>query len=240
MTSKVPEKKSQPDSDVQSFLDRMAALPARPPGGAGKRGRLLFAMDATASRQPTWDRAVGIQAEMFKTAESLGGLDMQLVFYRGLGEFKASPWLADPARLAHMMTRVSCLAGETQIRKVLRHAVNQAEAGAVNALVFVGDCVEEDVDALGAVAGRLGLLGVPAFLFQEGSDPVAAFGFGQVAKLTGGATLQFDPNSPRMLSDLLKAVAVFAAGGRGMLDQMALEQGGEMLRLTRSLTSTKG
>ncbi|CCQ73448.1 hypothetical protein [Magnetospira sp. QH-2] len=236
MSAKVPD--SHPGGgSVESFLDHLSSVPQRRSDGA--LGRLMFAMDATASRQPTWDRAVSIQAEMFKAAEQVGGLEIQLVFYRGFGEFKASPWLADPTRLAHMMSKVSCLAGGTQIRKVLRHAVNQAEAGSVNALVFVGDCLEEDVDALGDVAGKLGVLGVPAFLFREGADPVAAFGFDQVAKLTGGASLEFDPNSPRMLADLLKAVAIFAAGGHRALDDLAKVEGGEMLRLTRSFGGSR-
>ena len=68
-------------AEVDAFLRKVAALPSvRPEGG---RGRLVFAMDATASREPSWDRAAAIQGEMFEVTAALGGLDVQLVFYRG-------------------------------------------------------------------------------------------------------------------------------------------------------------
>src|SRR3546814_9870581 len=44
-----------------------------PQRDGGRRGRLIFAMDATASREPTWDRACRLQGEMFKETAALGG-----------------------------------------------------------------------------------------------------------------------------------------------------------------------
>lgn len=234
MSAKLPEKGSQ-SGDVEAFLRRVSATPAPATGRSGRRGRLIFAIDATASRQPTWDRAARIQGDMFLATRDIGGLDLQLAFYRGFGEFKASPWLTDSERLARMMSGVACLAGETQLRKVLAHAANQARDGAVDALVFVGDAFEEDVDAVGKAAGELGILGVPVFLFQEGDDPVAGFAFDQVAKLTRGACVRFDPASAETLRDLLRAVAVFAAGGRTALNRLAKREGGAVLRLTHRL-----
>src|SRR5262249_476255 len=83
------------------------------------RGRLIFGVDATASRQPTWDLAAQLQAQMFATVDALGGLDVQLVYYRGLCECVASRWLADGKALGAIMSRVSCAAGHTQIQRVL-------------------------------------------------------------------------------------------------------------------------
>jgi len=228
-TPKVPEQKPAGDHEVDVFLQKMASIPVN---RSGARGRLLFALDATASRQPTWDRASRIQAEMFQATGDLGGLDIQLAFYRGFGQFMASPWLNDSKTLLRLMGGTFCMAGETQIRKVLRHAINETRAAKVNALVFVGDMVEESVDQLGAAAGELGLLGVPAFMFHEGNDPVARFAFEQIAKLTGGACCRFDPDSPRVLADLLKAVAIYAAGGRPALENFARSQGGVVLQIT--------
>ena len=57
-------------------------------------GRLIFALDATMSRQPTWDIACKLQGEMFETARALGGLDVQLVYFRGFGECRASRLVA--------------------------------------------------------------------------------------------------------------------------------------------------
>ena len=232
---KVPTPTDARDGDIAAFLAKVKAAPK--PRQTGTRGRLIFAMDATASRQPTWDRAAHIQGEMFTETDALGGLELQLCFYRGFGEFKVSPWLTRSAELVRMMTRVTCLAGQTQIQKVLRHAINETQKQPVNALVFIGDCMEEDVDRLGAAAGELGVRGVPAFVFHEGGDPVAAFAFEQIARLSGGACCRFDAASPRMLRDLLAAVAVFAAGGRPALADFSRGRSREVLRIAHQMGS---
>jgi hypothetical protein len=216
---------------VSAFLDKVRQAPAvRPAGG---RGRLVFAMDATASREPTWDRACHLQGEMFMETETLGGLEVQLVFYRGFGECKASPWVDSSRELVRRMTAVKCLGGQTQIGKVLAHTLRQTEKKRVNALVFVGDCMEEDVDTLCHEAGKLGIKGVPAFMFQEGNDPVATRAFKQIAKLTSGAYCAFDSSSAQQLKELLGAVAVYAAGGRVALEDFSRRNGGA----TRQITS---
>ena len=201
-------------SEVAAFIAQLQAMPAV---RTGKRARLIFAMDATASREPAWDRACQIQGRMFEAADRLGGLDIQLAFYRGLGEFEASGWCADARALKRRMTSVFCRAGETQIAKVLSHTLAETKRARVNALIFVGDCMEENIDALCQRAGELGLVGVPVFLFQEGDDPVACRAFKQIARLTNGAYCRFDATSPDALADLLRAVAVYAAGGAGAL-----------------------
>lgn len=232
--SRLPASRSS-SAEVDTFLSRLAAAPKPTPNPTGQRGRLIFALDATASRQPAWDRAAQIQGEMFLATAALGGLELQLCFYRGFGEFKVSPWLSGSEQLVRMMTSVDCRAGETQIRKVLAHAAGETRRRRVNALVFVGDCMEEDVDRLGARAGELGVLGVPAFMFHEGHDPVAAFAFKQVAKLSGGAYCRFDAASAETLKQLLGAVAVFAAGGPPALEDLARRQQGEVLRIAHQM-----
>ncbi len=232
--SRPPARRETQTSDVDTFLKQVAATPqVRRPQDVG---RLVFAMDATASREPTWDRASDIQASMFAETERLGGLEVQLAYYRGFGEFDASPWCADARSLLGRMTAVTCRAGRTQIAKVLSHARDEARRGRVNALVFVGDCMEEDPDYLGELAGQLGLLGVPAFMFHEGGDERARKVFTDIARLTGGACCRFDANSPRQLRDLLAAVAVYAAGGRAALGELADARGGEIKKLTRQLS----
>ena len=144
-------------AEVDAFLKDVRGLQ---PAGSG-RGRLIFAMDATMSRQPSWDLALELQADMFKAVKAVGGLDVQLVYFRGFKECQASKWVGDPEALARLMRRVSCAGGFTQIGKVLSHARRESEASKVNALVYVGDCMEEDVDRLANLAGELGLIGVP-------------------------------------------------------------------------------
>jgi hypothetical protein len=227
-TRKSPPARASSDAEVADFVRRMKELGPR--AGVG-RGRLVFAMDATMSRQPTWDLALALQAEMFKAVKAIGGLDVQLMYFRGNSECRASRWVSDPDALAHLMTRVTCAGGFTQIRKVLSHAREEAGKKPVNALVYVGDCMEEDVDELCGRAGELALLGVPVFLFQEGSDARAEKAFREIARLTKGAHCRFDAGSAAQLKDLLSAVAVYAAGGRkalaalsGRVPRLLLEQ----------------
>ncbi|MCB1823541.1 MAG: VWA domain-containing protein [Candidatus Competibacteraceae bacterium] len=220
-----------PESEVVRFLQKAARTPvAAKPGG-----RLIFALDATASRQPTWDRACQLQGEMFAATAEIGGLAVQLVWYRGYGEFQVEPWLSEAADLQRRMTSVQCRGGLTQIGRVLEHAIRETRLHRVNALVLVGDCLEEAVDPLCQQAGQLGLLGVPTFVFQEGNDPDAVLGFREVARLTRGAYCTFDQGSARQLRELLTAVAVYATGGRPALEEFGRRHGGLVRQLTRQL-----
>lgn len=175
------------------------------------RGRIIFALDATASRQSTWDTAAQLQANMFETVADLGGLDIQLVFYRGFGECTASRWMNNAASLKAAMSRILCAAGHTQIHKVLAHARKENAREKVNALILISDACEEIPADLYAEARELG--GVPVFLFQEGPDDRIAGIYGEIATITGGAHCRFDANAAQRLADLLKAVAAFATGG---------------------------
>jgi len=203
-------------AEIDAFLREAGAL--APPAQAA-RGRLVFALDATMSRQPTWDVACALQGEMFGAAASVGGLSVQLVFFRGLGETRASRWLGDARALGAAMARIRCEGGRTQIGKVLSHARREAEARPVAALVYVGDCMEEDADALCVKAGELALLGVRAFLFHEGREPVAGATFRKIARITGGVYLPFDAGAAAQLKALLAAVGAYAAGGRRALER---------------------
>jgi len=220
-------------AEVEAFLGQLKAMKATRP--ASGRGRLIFALDATASREATWDRACRLQGEMFEATSAMGGLDVQLVFYRGFDECKASRWFTTARELHGAMRGVSCLGGATQIARVLAHARREASAHKVNALVFVGDAMEERVDELCRVAGELGLCGVPAFVFHEGGDEIAARAFRQIAKLSGGAYCPFDTGSARQLRELLGAVAAYAAGGRPALLDYGKRKGGAALLLSGSI-----
>jgi len=182
------------------------------PFAAENRGRLLFALDATMSRQPTWDMACQLQADMFREAATLGSLDIRLVYYRGFNECRASKWISDSAELARLMTRIDCRGGNTQIGRVLSEARREAAGAGVRAMVFVGDAMEENVDDLSAKAGELGMLKVPVFMFQEGHDAEAEQAFREIARLSGGAWCRFDPGAAAQLRELLRAAAAYAAG----------------------------
>jgi hypothetical protein len=210
--------------EIDAFLKQVKSI--GPASGMGLRGRLIFALDATMSRQPTWDMACTLQADMFREASSSGSLDIRLVYYRGLNECRATGWISDSAQLARLMSRIDCQGGNTQIGKVLSEARREAVASGVRAVVFVGDAMEESVDDLCAKAGELGLLKVPVFMFQEGHDVGAEQAFREIARLTGGAWCRFDPGAAAQLRELLRAAAAYAAGGREALLRLTRSEGG--------------
>jgi hypothetical protein len=212
--AKAPEKRSS-SGEVDAFLRQAKAVAAT---RANAGGRLILALDATMSRQPTWDMACALQAEMFDAVGKAGSLNVQLVYFRGLGECQASKFAGDTETLKRLMTGITCRGGNTQIGKVLGHALKQATSEKVDALVYIGDAMEERLEDLAEKAGALGLRGVPVFVFQEGRDGVAERAFKEIARLSKGAWFRFDRNSAATLAKLLSAVAVFATGGLKALE----------------------
>jgi hypothetical protein len=212
---------------VETFLRRAAEVPSVRASG---RGRLIFALDATMSRQPTWDLAQGLTGRMFEATSALGGLDVQLVYFRGFDECRASRFVAEGQGLAALMGKIGVRGGQTQIGRVLDHVKGETKRAPVGALIYIGDAMEESVDDLCVKAGELGLLGVKAFVFHEGHDPSAERAFREIARLTSGAYAAFDPSAPGRLAALLAAAAAYAAGGRVALERQARD-GGEAARL---------
>jgi hypothetical protein len=195
-------------------------------------GRLIFALDATASRQPTWELACQLQAQMFEEVRTIGGLSVQLVYYRGLDECRASKWISRPDHLSGLMEKIDCRMGHTQIGKILTHTQRETKLLKVSALTFVSDAMEENPDALAHEAGELGRLGVPVFVFQEGNNREVEQTFREIARLTHGAYCRFDPGAARQLAELLRAVAVFATGG---LTALADQHNASAVRLLSQL-----
>lgn len=221
------EQKSDKQS-IEQFIHQVRTLPKNSSG----QGRLLFVLDATASREATWDQACELQSELFLATRDLGGLAIQLCYYRGYGEFRATGFVNQTDQLLKLMNGVRCLGGITQINRVLQHALQETRAQPVKAVVFIGDCCEESVDPLCHSAGELGMLRTPVFMFQEGRDAHAEAVFRQVSKLSGGAYAPFDRSSPQLLKELLAAVAVYASGGVKALQQHASKSSADIKRLT--------
>ncbi|MEM8496424.1 MAG: VWA domain-containing protein [Pseudomonadota bacterium] len=214
MKSKLPTQKSS-KRDIDQFLGEVKnRLPAR---ANGTTGRILFAIDATASRQPTWDTACHLQSHMFRAASNLGGLAISVCFFRGFDEFRASSWHTSAAELQRKMSAVRCMGGQTQIARTLRHAEKETRKRRIQAVVFIGDACEETAGPLYSLAGKLALLNTPVFVFQEGRDQRVAKIFETIAQRSGGAYCQLDENSAEFLTELLSAVAVYASGGRQAL-----------------------
>jgi hypothetical protein len=220
-------------AEVDAFLERVRTIERVAPVGA--RGRLIFALDATMSRQPTWDTACKLQGEMFLEAQAIGGLDVQLLYFRGFAECRASRWVSEPSALAALMEQIDCRGGHTQICKVLSHACRETEKAKVQALVYVGDAMEEAVDDVCAKAGELGLHGVPAFVFQEGNDPNVEKTFRDIARLTHGAYCRFNAGAAHELRELLRAVAAYAAGGLKALSDLSARRNTGAMRLLEQM-----
>jgi hypothetical protein len=214
------------DDEIARFLAETKRKARRTAGG-----RLIFALDATMSRRPTWERAAVLQAAMFEEAARVGGLEVQLVYYRGHDECRASRWFADAGDLSRVMDRIDCRAGPTQIGRVLSHVAAEARERPVAALAFVGDACEEEAAGLADLAARAAMTGIACFMFQEGHDGRVAAVFAEIARLTKGAHVPFDEGSADRLGDLLRAVAAYAAGGRDALLRLSERQDGEGARL---------
>lgn len=220
--AKPPAERSSPQ-EITQFLQKSRAISKF----VEQQPRLMFAVDATASRQPTWDHATHLQQEMFLTSDKVTSLAVQLCYFRGFGEFRASKWLTDSAALARLMGQVRVEGGHTQIAKLLRHAQSEHRKTAVRALVFIGDAVEENPDTLCNLAGQCGILQLPLFLFQEGTNRSVEQTFRSMAKLSRGAYARFDSSSAEKLAGLLGAVASFATGGHAALEK----RGGDSAKL---------
>jgi hypothetical protein len=209
---------------------RVAALLEK---ARASRGRLIFAVDRTASREE---------------AAKIGGLDVQLVHYGG-DEMRHSPWLTDARELVRLMSKVRCMAGATQIAHVLQHVRAEHAREKVDAAVFIGDACEERPQILYAAAAGLG---VPLFCFQEGDGPVvlldrygapaAAFDapsqsvetvFRELARLTNGAYAQFNASAAAKLAELLAAVVAFAIGGLNALGNLRSDSARKLLEQMR-------
>lgn len=210
-----PAKGSDDGAAVQQFIERARTLAA---GRTQGKGRLILALDATMSRQPTWDLACSLQAQMFDAVGKAGGLSVQLVYFRGFGECRNSKFVTDTGALKSFMTRIDCRGGQTQIGKVLTHALKESGREKVNALVYIGDAMEEAIDDLADKAGRLGLQGTPVFVFQEGHDATAETAFKEIARLSRGAWFRFDRALAVTLAGLLSSIAVYATGGLKALE----------------------
>lgn len=220
------------NKDVQQFLSKVAAMPK----SAGD-ARLIFSLDATASRQATWDVASKLQTEMFLSTQALGGLNVQLCYFRGFAEFFSSDWQTNADNLLAIMSSIYCQAGATQLQRLLQHAIDENGRKKIKCVIYIGDAMEENVDILAQLAGKLGLLKIPLFMFQERNDPVARQAFMELSRLSGGAYSQFDSASADQLKELLKAVAIYAAGGLKALQDFSKKSNKSVKLLEQQLKS---
>src|SRR4051812_24766556 len=74
-----------------------------------RRPRLVFAFDATASREPAWDLARQVTDSLFRAVP--GELDIALAVHGGGGVHTFTPFSPDPHSLRDAAAAVQCQAG---------------------------------------------------------------------------------------------------------------------------------
>jgi hypothetical protein len=178
--------------------------------------RLIFALDLTGSREHSLQQARIATAGMFEATTSIGPVQVQLVYYRGVRECQASDWQTDPRILSQWMWGLRCEGGETQIARVLRFAL--AAPGKISAVVFIGDHCEDNPATLHDLARGLGQRSRPIFVFHECADHdprslAAKPVFKHMAEASGGIYVEFKPDSAAVLRELLSSIAAFSAAG---------------------------
>ncbi len=189
--------------------------------------RLIFALDATASRAPTWAAAQNLTETLLHTAADLGNLEMQVGYFRALSDCQFSHWSTDAKELVTLMRGIHCASGTTQIQTVLQHALTEANAAPtrLKALVFVGDTFEEQGrrDEILHLAKMLGDLRVPIFMFLERTSDTGREDrttYEAISRASGGATVDFQEGAIAELRKLLQMVATLAVGGIDALKKL--------------------
>lgn len=211
-----------------------------------KTGRIIFAMDATGSRSHAWEAVSRIHRDMFSAIDTLGELEIKLIYFRGASECRASPWLKDQPTLLRLLGKVACEPGETQIERVLNHVSAENDKSPVHAVIFIGDSCEEPFSGIETKSEILGAKKVPLFVFHDtsgkgnllyGRNPETEKLFRHMAKSSNGAYMMLDTSSSKILSNVLQAVAIFATGGRRALEDYSKKKGVDesVLKLTAQL-----
>lgn len=210
---KVRSSKAASATPKQETLAKILANESRP--------RLLFTMDATASREASWNVAKEITGAMFEAVP--GALDVALAYHGGGRLQEITPFSPESKAFLDKVHMVRCTAGKTALNQILAQATQITR---LKALIYVGDCFEDSPTDAVELAGQLKLRGVRCFLFHDASSKTLGYDvetartvFASIAKITGGALLPFDESSPQMVKALLEAISVYAAQGIKALEQ---------------------
>ena len=226
-----------PPPAAQGLLDRIrTALQALLPGGvadapdeAPTRPRLVFAFDATASREPAWATARQVTDALVKALP--GELDVALAVHGGSTLHTFTEFTADARTLRDRAAGIGCIAGFTRMLPILARSLKRP---GVRVVVYIGDVFEESLGRGRNLADAMGRRGMKLIVLHDTSDAAArghAEIFLDLARRTGGCVLPFDASAPAKLRELLAAVAVFAVGGRALLEEKSGHMPGALVLL---------
>ena len=179
--------------------------------------RIGFLVDATGSRNKTWERAQGIQSKMFRAAHGIKAIKLRLVHFGG-NRLTTRDWEDDTKSVAAHMAAVRCRAGLTQILEGLQTFIDEAPEDRASAIILIGDYFEECSTQAKITSVRLKDMGIKVYSFIEGNDHTAQTVFRNLAEVTDGRFARFGEDLP--LADLCQGVALLASGGRKALRQL--------------------
>ena len=201
---------------IRTVLQQL--LPGLPPAVTDEvptRPRLVFAFDATASREPAWATARQVTDALFKVLP--GELDVALAVHGGSLLHTFTDFTDNANTLRDRAAGIRCLAGFTRMLPILARSLKRP---GVRVVVYIGDVFEESLGRGRKLADEMAARGTKLIVLHDTSDDDARrYGeiFQDLARRTGGCVLPFDINAPDKLRDLLAAVAVYAVGGSKLL-----------------------
>jgi hypothetical protein len=193
------------------------------------RPRLVFAVDATASREPAWAAARQVTDALVKALP--GQLDVALAVHGGSRVHTFTPFTSNAATLRDRAAGVACQAGMTRLLPILSASLKHP---AVRVVIYIGDVFEESVIQGRRLADNMGQRGTKLIVLHDTADPAARLDaevFWDLAKRTGGCVLPFNASASGRLRELLSAVAVYAVGGETLLQERARDLPGAIALL---------
>jgi hypothetical protein len=193
------------------------------------RPRLVFAVDATASREPAWAAARQVTDALVKALP--GQLDVALAVHGGSRVHTFTPFTSNAATLRDRAAGVACQAGMTRLLPILSTSLKHP---AVRVVIYIGDVFEESVIQGRRLADNMGQRGTKLIVLHDTADPAARLDaevFWDLAKRTGGCVLPFNASASGRLRELLSAVAVYAVGGETLLQERARDLPGAIALL---------
>jgi len=212
-------------SQIRAARPAKSQVGTAPAAPTARRPRLVFAVDATASREATWRSAQKITARMFGVIPD--ALDVALAVHGGDDVHTFTEFSADVDVFRKQAAAVRCETGTTRLCEIMARTL---DAGGVRVMSYIGDAFEEDADEVLELADRFRLRGIQAVMLSDDADPEALAVFRQIAERTGGAVLDFRTGDTVLMGELLAGVATLAIGGRKLLE--AQHTAGARLLLT--------
>ena len=148
------------------FVERLRRLPSSRVAPARST---RVALDATASRQATWDLADPCAGEMSSRPPRRRARRAARVLH-GFGGSSPSAWVRDAAEFVRLMRTVAASPARPRSRACCCHAAQEARRSRCRLWCSSATASRRIVDGSGRLAGNSESFGLRAFMFHEGRD----------------------------------------------------------------------